>query len=84
MRPKRWTEYTGSFVAVDQQGRRVRVLKSQTMHDVRTHGEPNAPPMPGLMSLRTEDGKAVNRIEKGKYEVVQTGVILRSDEPDAP
>jgi len=79
MRPK-----TGSFVAVDQQGHMIRVLTSQMMIDVRTHSDLHAPPMPGMMSLCLQDGKSVNKVGQGVYEVVQTGAILRSDAPDAP
>ncbi|MEX2216946.1 MAG: hypothetical protein WD768_22730 [Phycisphaeraceae bacterium] len=39
---------------------------------------------PGLKSLRTDEGLSVNRIERGSYELVQTGEPLTSDDPRAP
>jgi hypothetical protein len=34
--------------------------------------------------IRTEDGSIVMAVEKGRYEVVTTGQILHSDDPNAP
>lgn len=44
---------------------------------------PNAT-IEGLHELRTSDGLAVNRLRGGEYQVVRTGVVLRSDSPEAP
>jgi hypothetical protein len=38
----------------------------------------------GMKTIRTDGGNTVNRIEKGKYQIVATGQILRSSDPDAP
>ena len=38
----------------------------------------------GRKSIRTEDGRSVNRLGKGEYKIVVTGEILRSDASDAP
>ena len=38
----------------------------------------------GRPELHTSDGRSVNRLEKGVYQVVTTGVVLRSSSPDAP
>ena len=38
----------------------------------------------GMEELKTFEGMAVNRLEKGKYQIVQTGIIVQSDSPDAP
>ncbi len=38
----------------------------------------------GISSLKTECGLAVNRIEKGSYQIVQTGELLKSNDPTAP
>lgn len=38
----------------------------------------------GLKELRTPDGLHVNRLGRGEYQIVQTGVSLRSNSPDAP
>jgi hypothetical protein len=34
--------------------------------------------------LRTVQGQAVNYLGKGKYQIVVTGVVLTSSDPDAP
>ena len=38
----------------------------------------------GMEELKTFEGMAVTRLEKGKYQIAQTGIIIRSDLPDAP
>jgi hypothetical protein len=38
----------------------------------------------GRQSIRTQHGLNVGRLEKGKYKVVRTGLLLRSLAPDAP
>jgi hypothetical protein len=35
----------------------------------------------GLSMLRTSTGLALNRLSKGRYQVVQTGVVLVSNDP---
>jgi hypothetical protein len=37
----------------------------------------------GLPEIRTANGLAVNRLTRGRYQVVQTGEILESSDPDA-
>jgi len=37
----------------------------------------------GLPEIRTATGLAVNWLAKGRYQVVQTGEILESKDPDA-
>jgi hypothetical protein len=37
----------------------------------------------GLPELRTSTGLAVNVLGKGRYQIVQTGVVLESDDPRA-
>lgn len=37
----------------------------------------------GLPELRTSAGLAVNVLGKGRYEIVQTGVVLESSDPRA-
>jgi hypothetical protein len=45
-----------------------------------------APGDPGLKFLRLPTGLHVNKIPgtKGRYEIVQTGEELRTNDPDAP
>jgi hypothetical protein len=38
---------------------------------------------PGIMELWTSDGQIVNKIEKGKYQIVDSGRYLISDDPDS-
>jgi len=37
----------------------------------------------GMIELKTESGQSVSVIAKGRYEIVQTGVMLTSDDPNA-
>lgn len=37
----------------------------------------------GLPELRTSDGFSVNRLDRGRYTIVQTGVMLESNDPNA-
>ena len=34
--------------------------------------------------LKTFEGMAVDRLEKGKYRIVPTGTVVQSDSPNAP
>jgi len=76
-------ERTGTFRAEGSDSKTYTVVvftdykKAGTMTDHQAVVE-------GLKELRTSDGLAVNRMGKGKYKIVRTGVTLRSDSPDAP
>ena len=73
----------GSFIATDDNGKR------HTLHVVTTYVyagdnvDPNAE-LQGVSSIQTEDGRHVNRLRKGEYEVSVTGFKLHSDDPKAP
>ena len=73
----------GQFIATDENGRRytiliyTNVIKEGTLKSPSTEVE-------GMEELKTFEGMAVNRLEKGKYQIVQTGIIVQSDSPDAP
>ena len=75
--------HTGSFEATGEDGGKRVIHIFTAILDAGTRGDPNAE-IPGLRSLKTDDGETVNRLEKRKYQVVATGEILRSDDPDAP
>ena len=75
--------HTGSFVAVSEDGAERTIHIFTDILDARTFNDPHAE-LPGLRQLRTERGDAVNRLDKGKYQIVVTGEILRSEDPDAP
>jgi hypothetical protein len=75
-------KHTGSFMAYTDGGQPVRLHIYTDFVDVATGANPNAV-IPGLKELVTGDGLAVNRLDKGKYEVVATGMVLTSDDPGA-
>ena len=74
--------HIATFRAADAQGR------SHTLHvyveiiDAGTYENPGAT-IEGLRSVVTDDGAAVNRLEKGRYEIVTTRQILTSDDAAA-
>jgi hypothetical protein len=74
--------HTGSFVAHDDKGRPYTIHIYTDFIDVSSRegsGE-----IEGLKELQTANGNHVNRIKQGEYQVVATGVILKSSSPDAP
>lgn len=75
--------HVSSFSAVGEDGRTETIHVFVDVLDAGTRADPNAG-IEGLKLLRTDTGDAVNRLEKGEYEVVATGEILRSDDPNAP
>ncbi len=72
-----------SFPAQDQEGRTHLLEVFVEILDVGTLANPNAE-IEGLMSIKTRGGDSANRLEKGKYEIVQSGQILTSDDAEAP
>ncbi len=79
----KYVRHTGSFVAQAEDGSDRLMHVWTKIHDVGTFADPEAE-LRGLQELRTEDGQAVERLDKGKYQVVATGEILVSDDPEAP
>jgi len=39
---------------------------------------------PISMEMATSDGRSVRRVEKGVYQIAESGVIIRSNDPHAP
>jgi hypothetical protein len=76
-------EYLGSFRCQASDGRCVVVHIYEDVIDAASRGHPTGE-IRGLKSLRSEDGLAVNRVEKGRYEIAVTGEILTSDDANAP
>lgn len=74
---------TGTFPArgADGQDREVRICTKCI--PAPTHQNRDAM-IEGLKELRTSEGYSVNKIGKGEYKIVQTGVRLSSDCPWAP
>jgi len=53
------------------------------MADTGDRSDPNRQ-NPGMVEIRTSDGNSVNRIEKGKYQILFPPMILKSADPNAP
>jgi hypothetical protein len=70
----------GRFIAYDDQGRgyEVRYSADNTLSE-----EMGGETAEGI-ELWTDSGGLVERIRKGEYRIVHTGVIIRSDSPKAP
>lgn len=76
------TKLTRTFEALDTDGKEHTILEWTNLIHAGTMTDPHAV-IEGLKTLRTSNGLSVNRLEKGKYQIVQTGVSLHSDSPDA-
>jgi Trp operon repressor len=75
-----------SFLAMDDQGKTRRLVVWAEIRDVGTLQNPIAELEEGEMpphQIKTENGQHVNRITKGEYEIVETGKILTSADPNA-
>ena len=73
----------GQFIATDENGRRYTILIYTNIIKAGKVENPSGG-IEGETELRTFEGMAVNRLEKGKYQIAQTGIIVQSDSPDAP
>jgi hypothetical protein len=72
---------TKTFRAHDDNGQ-AYVLNLFTEYDRTAQGQ-----IEGLSEIRTRDGLHVNRLDKGKYEILtvsQPHIFLHSDDSDAP
>lgn len=72
-----------SFEARDQEGNTYQLEESVEVLDASSMSNPNGE-IEGLRSIATSAGSPVNRLGKGKYQIVATGQILTSDSPQAP
>jgi hypothetical protein len=75
--------FVDSFSALDPDGNIVWIDIFEEISAPLTH-RGHADPTPGRRVMRTRDGQHVNPYAKGEYQVMPSGVILRSDSPDAP
>jgi hypothetical protein len=75
-------DHIASFEAIDSDGGRHVLDVFVDIVSVATLDNPKAE-RPGLKSIKTSKGQHVNRLEKGKYEVVETGLTLESTDPNA-
>jgi hypothetical protein len=74
-------EHVGSFVAKDEAGNLHTVDIYQDFIDNRPHL-----PLPGMKAMKC-NGRHVNPVEKGRYEMLGPGrsiIKLSSDDPAAP
>jgi hypothetical protein len=67
----------GSFMAHDVAGQSYTIVMTDRMGT-----KPGRAVIP--IELRTANGQRVNRISKGLYEIVETGVRLTSNDPNEP
>ncbi len=74
---------TGQFIAEDEKGRRYTILILTNVVKAGTVENPGER-VEETTELKTFEGMPVSRLEKGKYQIIQTGTVVRSDSPDAP
>ncbi len=74
---------TGTFVAKDKNGADQSLYIFTEFIDASDSDDPYAK-IEAKKYLETENGLKVNRLEKGKYQIVASGEILHSDDPNAP
>lgn len=76
-------EHTNTLEATSDGGDTYTIFEFTTIHEIRSSSGYSE--VPGLKELRTADGHAVNRREKGVYEIVNLGgLVVRSSDPNAP
>jgi len=81
--PSKRLRKKGSFIAKNAQGRSRLLYVWVHITDVGHILDPDAE-IEGMIEIRTESGRNVRVIAKGQYEIVQTGEVLTSDDPEAP
>lgn len=74
---------TGSYSAAGNDGRSYTV-EVWTNFTSSGHLHERTTEVAGFRTLCTSDGQHLNYTEKGRYQIVATGVVLQSDDPDAP
>ena len=74
---------TGSYSAEGDDGRSYTV-EAWTNFVGRGNLPDPAAEVAGAKTLCTSDGQSLNRRAKGEYVIVATGVVLRSNDPNAP
>lgn len=77
------TTQTGEFRARNEDGQEYVIEVHTNWIDAGTMKDPNAKIPAALKELWTSTGERVNRIEKGTYEIVSSGLILTSTDPNA-
>jgi hypothetical protein len=73
---------TGVFVAADETGKHFPLEVFTEFEDLASVGYFRS--VAGEKSIRTAMGEHVEAIEKGRYRIAETGVLLTSNHPLAP
>ena len=73
-------ELESTFVALDPDDNEVGINVYRTMVTIPGRGGDIV--KPGRARLETDDGESVNVLGDGKYEIVESGTILTSDDPE--
>jgi hypothetical protein len=74
---------TGRYQAVGDDGRRYVVEVWTHFVAPGNHAEAGVE-LPLLRTLQTSVGDKLEYVGKGQYRLARSGVLLRSDDPDAP
>ena len=84
--PLKRIEHTGTFSAVANDGKEYTVYELTEILGVSGGMRGRDTEVEGFKSLKTSNGEHVNRLEKGKYEIVSAfgNIPLTSDAPKAP
>ncbi len=69
-----------SFWAFGEDGRRVAIFIYTRSADVTTRDSSAREIVDSAGVYKTDGGLTVNRLDRGKYQIVQTGEMLRSDD----
>lgn len=81
--PLKRVDHTGTFSAVDKDGQEYTIYELTEIIGVPSRGDPGREAQ-GMKSLKTSSGEHVNRLEKGKYEIVSfVNIPITSDDPNA-
>jgi hypothetical protein len=80
-----WYKVWGQ-VSINAIDKNVHQYKVDIYTDDMNGGNFQAPNIlnPEMKELRTDDGMHVKRRKQGVYEIIETGVMIYSDSPDAP
>jgi len=72
-----------TFEAYDEAGKPHTLQYQPRIGDAGTTTDPYDE-MPTTKPITTTSGQIVRQLGKGEYQVVETGQVLHSDDPDAP
>jgi hypothetical protein len=75
-----------TFTATERGGASHTIHELRGEHDVRTMFTGPRKAQDALHDLKTDDGRWVNYVSKGVYDIVASPVMIRvtSDDPNAP